>query len=114
MRTADGTFIQANVKYLDRVLTALGMTEAKPAPTPGVETHRDEAARTTSEELDEDTKQLYRSCVMCLLFYLHDREDAQFEISHLAGQVPKPVALDMAALKRLCGTVLDGSQGCPI
>ena len=39
---------------------------------------------------------------MCLLFYLHDREDAQLEVNILAAHVSSPVEIDMQVLKRLC------------
>ena len=38
---------------------------------------------------------------MCLLFYLHDREDAQFDVNYLASCISAPREADMMALKRL-------------
>lgn len=104
VRTDDATYIQSNKKYLEKVLGWLGMDEAKAAPTPGVEAHSKN--REISEDLDAEAASLYTSCVLCLLFYMHDREDAQFEIDHLCGQIQAPKEMDMAALKRLCRYLL--------
>eukprot|EP00959_Pyramimonas_sp_CCMP1952_P364682 7637164-Pyramimonas_sp.AAC.1 len=38
---------------------------------------------------------------MCLLFCLHDREDAQFDINYQTSCISSPREADMRALKRL-------------
>ena len=78
MRKADATYIQPNSKYLTKALEALGLEDANPCATPGVEAHR--AGRDDTPDLSPDDAKLFRSVTMSLLFYMHDREDAQFDI----------------------------------
>ena len=40
--------------------------------------------------------------VICLMFYVHDREDGQYESIHPPRCISAPVEVDILALKRLC------------
>ena len=67
----DETQQQPNTKYLESVAGQLGLTGAKPRPTPGVPTNR-----TTVDEtprLTDDETRLYRPCVGALMYYVLDR-----------------------------------------
>eukprot|EP00959_Pyramimonas_sp_CCMP1952_P344528 7215920-Pyramimonas_sp.AAC.1 len=46
---------------------------------------------------------------MCLLFYLHDREDAQFDINYLTSCISSPREADVRALE--AGKVPEGHEG---
>eukprot|EP00959_Pyramimonas_sp_CCMP1952_P052143 1089815-Pyramimonas_sp.AAC.1 len=47
---------------------------------------------------------------MCLLFYLHDREDAQFDIDYLTSCISSPREADVRALERPA-RYLKGTRG---
>jgi len=77
----------------------LGLGNAKPVPTPGVPTHREPTEDETY--LDPEKHTLYRSALGCVLYYVHDRADAQVEASICGGALQAPTERHLVALKRM-------------
>ena len=55
----------------------------------------------STEELDADRAQIYRSAVGCLIFYILDREDAHSEMNHLGSVMARPTIAAWILLKRV-------------
>eukprot|EP00959_Pyramimonas_sp_CCMP1952_P238369 4981088-Pyramimonas_sp.AAC.1 len=77
--------MRPNEKHLTKALEALGLEGGNPRATPGVEARR--TGRDDAPDLSPDKAKLFRSVTMC---YLHDREDAQFDINYLTSCISSP------------------------
>jgi len=99
IRTAKGTWIVPNPKYLENVKKRLGMENCASAPTPSVPDQMRKIDDTPQLEV-EGVKD-YRSVPGGLMFLGLDREDIQFEDSRLATNLKAPTELSMMKLKRV-------------
>ena len=98
LRTESGTWIVPNARYLNGVVMALGLEQAKATPTPSTAVAPQEG---DDELLDEKGIKLYRSCVGSLLYYTQDRRDVQFDVNVLTTKFQQPTAGSMRHLRRL-------------
>ena len=87
-------------RHVARAAEALGLTTAKPAPTPAV---RDSEAATPDgeDELDEKAAYTYRSVNGRLLYLSADRLDLQYGIKETSRGMSRPLQRDLVRLRRL-------------
>jgi hypothetical protein len=95
----DRAEITPNRKYLDHVVLALNLENAKCVPTPSVAAnmHQDESE---DASLEFQEARLFRGAVGSLADYVIDRCDAQFGINNLTKSMKDPKENTMKRLKR--------------
>jgi len=106
-----GRLIVPSGKYVKRVADELGLTNAKPAPTPETEGNR---RRVEDKEhlLSTVDATGFRSMACCLLYVAHDMGEIQHGVRELTCDLREPTTASIARLKRvtryLLGTVDEG------
>ena len=95
-RTPQGSQVAVSADYLKKVFAALGLEQAKAAPTPAVL-----GARSDGEPLSEAEGHLYRTLVGRLMWMLPERADIAYVTRELARSVHVPLRCDMGRLRRL-------------
>jgi hypothetical protein len=95
-----GFAVVPDPRHTQTLLAVLGLTGAKPAPSPGTkDTGR--AARNALDELSDEDASTYRTAVGICQYIAGDRPDIQFETKEAARNVQKPRVTDLMAMKRL-------------
>ena len=95
-RTPQGFQVAVSADYLKKIFAALGLEQAKAAPTPAVL-----GARSEGEPLCEAEGHLYRTLVGRLMWMLPERADIAYVTKELARSVHAPLHSDMGRLRRL-------------
>ena len=95
----NGFFLQPDPKHFENLGELLGVTGAKPAPTPMSKA----TGRDTRDALDPLARQeaiIYRRGVGTALYVAPDRFDLQFACKVLASDMQSPMKISMARLRR--------------
>ncbi len=108
VRREDGTWIQADTRYIQAILEELGLTSAREVSSPMAGELQEDVADETPLEAEWVYK--YRRCVGIALYLSTDREDIAYPVKELARRLRDPKAADLMALKRL-GRYLKGTAG---
>ena len=95
---SDSILVKLNKKYIERLVSLLGLEKASGKMTP-VPTTIPKAG--DGEPLDAGDHALYRTCVGILLYISGDRPDAQYATKVLSSRCSSPTTSDLGLLRHV-------------
>ena len=87
-------------RHVDKAVEALGLSDAKPAETPGSRA-TGKSARNAAEPLSASEAKVFQSVAGLVNFIAVDRPDIQFAVKGVLGDMVKPLQISMLRLKRI-------------
>ena len=87
-------------RHVDKAVEALGLSDAKPAETPGSKA-TGKNARDAAEPLPASEAKVFQSVAGLVNFIAVDRPDIQFAVKGVLGDMVKPLQISMLRLKRI-------------
>ena len=102
--TPDGYELEADLRHAELIIEQLGMKDAKPVVTPGIDTEVECLAWTDEpegEELDRAESTRYRAIAARCNYLQPDRPDIQYAAKEVCRLMSRPTARAMDMLRRI-------------